>query len=76
LHEQDLDSISTRIHDGVPVEQLAERAADRRYTHTSFWVHFSKGTGRRFVSDEIEQQYFLNRAIPAAIWPRVGKPTA
>jgi hypothetical protein len=48
---------------------------DIKYLRTSFWVHFSKGTGRSFVSEEIEQQYFLNRAVPQAIWPRAGKPT-
>jgi ubiquinone/menaquinone biosynthesis C-methylase UbiE len=49
---------------------LAVTDLDIKYHRTSFWVHFSKGTERRFASDEVEQQYFLNRNLPEAIRPR------
>jgi ubiquinone/menaquinone biosynthesis C-methylase UbiE len=43
---------------------------DIKYYRTSFWVHFSKGTDTPFKSPEVEQAYFLNRDLPAAIRPR------
>jgi hypothetical protein len=34
-------------------------------------VHFSKGTERRFKSDDVEEQYFLNRKLPETVRPRL-----
>jgi ubiquinone/menaquinone biosynthesis C-methylase UbiE len=49
--------------------ELGVTDLDIKYYRTSFWVHFSKGTERRFKSDEVEQQYFLNRKLSASMRP-------
>lgn len=43
---------------------------DIKYHRTSFWLHASKGTDRKFATPEVEQEYFLNRKVPEAIRPR------
>lgn len=65
MHYYSFDEIYVLFAHALAVSQL-----DIKYHRTSFWVHFSKGTKRRFVSDEIEQAYFLNRKLPDAIRPR------
>jgi ubiquinone/menaquinone biosynthesis C-methylase UbiE len=40
---------------------------DIKYYRTSFWVHFSKGTPRRFHEKAVEKEYFLNRSVPRSI---------
>ena len=43
---------------------------DIKYFRTSFWVHFSKGTRRRFHDKAVENEYFLNRSVPGTIASR------
>ena len=65
MHYYSFDEILVLFSHALAVTDL-----DIKYHRTSFWVHFSKGTDRRFASDEVEQQYFLNRDLPEEIRPR------
>ena len=49
---------------------------DIKFYGASFWVHFSKGTERRFVSDDVEQASFLKRELPDSIRPRAEPHTS
>jgi ubiquinone/menaquinone biosynthesis C-methylase UbiE len=64
MHYYSYDEILVLFSHALGVTDL-----DIKYHRTSFWVHFSKGTDRKFVSDEVEQQYFLNRDVPEAVRP-------
>jgi ubiquinone/menaquinone biosynthesis C-methylase UbiE len=66
MHYYSFDEILVLFSDALGVSEL-----DVKYYRTSFWVHFSKGTSRRFVSDDVEQAAFLNRELPETIRPRV-----
>lgn len=65
MHYYSYDEILVLFSHALGVSDL-----DIKYHRTSFWVHFSKGSDRKFVSDEVEQQYFLNRDVPEAVRPR------
>ena len=64
MHYYSFDEILVLFSEALGVTDL-----DIKYYRTSFWVHFSKGTERRFASDAVEQAYFLNRTLPEAIRP-------
>jgi ubiquinone/menaquinone biosynthesis C-methylase UbiE len=68
MHYYSFDEIFVLFSSALGVTDL-----DIKFYSTSFWVHFSKGTERRFASDEVEQAYFLNRDLPQAIRPRPGR---
>jgi SAM-dependent methyltransferase len=46
---------------------------DVKFWGTSFWVHFSKGTDRRFRHKDVEHQTFLSRGVPDSIRPPGGR---
>ena len=64
MHYYSFDEILVLFSHALGVTDL-----DIKYHRTSFWVHFSKGTERRFVSDEVERQSFVNRWVPESIRP-------
>jgi ubiquinone/menaquinone biosynthesis C-methylase UbiE len=71
MHYYSFDEILVLFGDALGVTDL-----DVKYYRTSFWVHFSKGTPKRFHSDDVEQAYFLNRKLPETIRPRVTRGPA
>jgi ubiquinone/menaquinone biosynthesis C-methylase UbiE len=68
MHYYSYDEIFMLFTEGLGVTDL-----DIKYYRTSFWVHFSKGTERRFKTDDVEQQYFLNRDVPATVRPPIPR---
>ena len=70
MHYYTFDELFVLFADALGVTDL-----DIKYYRTSFFVHFSKGTDRKFVSAEVEQAYFLNRQLPEAIRPRKARIT-
>jgi ubiquinone/menaquinone biosynthesis C-methylase UbiE len=66
MHYYSFDELFVLFADALGVTHL-----DIKYYRSSFWVHFSKGTGRRFMSDDVVHEYFLNRKQPETIRPRL-----
>jgi ubiquinone/menaquinone biosynthesis C-methylase UbiE len=67
-HYYSFDEIFVLFSEALRVTDL-----DIKYYRTSFWVHFSKKTARRFRSDDVERTYFLNRELPSALRPQPPK---
>jgi ubiquinone/menaquinone biosynthesis C-methylase UbiE len=67
MHYYSYDEIVTLFSDALGVTDL-----DVKFWGTSFWVHFSKGTDRRFHHKDVAGQTFLLRGVPESIRPPGG----
>jgi SAM-dependent methyltransferase len=68
MHYYSFDEIVVLFSYGLGVTDL-----DVKFWGTSFWVHFSKDTPRKFHCDDVEMQTFLKRGVPDSIRPRAGR---
>ena len=68
MHYYTFDEIVVLFSYGLGVTDL-----DVKFWGTSFWVHFSKDTPRKFHSDHVEMQTFLKRGVPDSIRPPGGR---
>jgi hypothetical protein len=68
MHYYTYDEIVVLFSYGLGVTDL-----DVKFWGTSFWVHFSKDTPRKFHSDNVEMQTFLKRGVPHSIRPPGGR---
>ena len=65
MHYYSFDELFVLFADALGVTDL-----DIKYHRNSFWVHFSKGTDRQFVNDDLEPATFLQRDLPKSLRPR------
>lgn len=78
-----LDSLNTRIHDGVPVDQLAHRAADRRDTFFERLFPYARpargmrvlelGPGVGWIMEAMLERYAIDEIVGLDISPTIIK---
>ncbi len=68
MHYYSYDEIVVLFSHALGVTDL-----DVKYWGTSFWVHFSKDGDQPFHHEDVNQQQFLKRGVPASIRPPAGR---
>jgi len=67
MHYYSYDEIVTLFSYGLGVTDL-----DVKFWGTSFWVHFSKDTPKKFHHRDVDHETFLKRGVPDSIRPPAG----
>jgi len=68
MHYYSYDEIVVLFSYGLDVTDL-----DVKFHGTSFWVHFSKDTPKKFHCGDVDRQTFLKRGVPDTIRPPGGR---